>query len=235
MSKKALLVALGEVYGRSGSQYEKLAFPERNVLHFGNFLKGLGWEIELLLNENASARNILETIDQLSVQSGTKEMLIYLSGHTDKFGGADEVDGSDEYFISYDNTLAGSLTDYLDDNRLTNAINQSLSFDNCSAFTCFFETCYSDGLIDYAQLMKKDQVGIFASSSENIQTFFSRGENGNSFYNRALRKAFEINPSQTYEELGVRLSNLVAVLARGRRFFRPTISIGDQLLNHKLL
>ncbi len=234
MGKRALLVALGSIYANSKDKYEVLYFPEGNILHFGNLLQPLDWQIEILLNDQATSSNILKSINDISRNNEEGEMLLYLSGHTDKFKTTHETDFMDECFISYDNFLSGEVSNFLIDNLLTSAINEATEVHKCQGFTCIFETCYSAGLIDFDSLLNPEKVAVFASSSENLKTFFTRGSNGNSYFNRALRKVLVNIHDLTYQDLGVRLESLIRILGGQNHVFHPHVRIGNSLLNHKL-
>jgi hypothetical protein len=121
-----------------------------DAAEMNKILTKLGYEVKLLLESDATRRNIMASLLDLRnwthVEDGNVEIVVHYSGHgsqTVDLSG-DETDGLDEVLIPYDFQLAGTISD----DWLWNTLHMAHRF---SKWFFVIDACHSCTVLDMIQ------------------------------------------------------------------------------------
>lgn len=140
VDKWAVVIGIADYQGIGND----LLYPDDDAIDMYNYLVSKGYpedNIKLLLDQKASARNILKAIDWMNSREKqtTSECVFFYSGHGSYYDGYDDGDTEyrDEAIVSTDLYLIldGQLRD-----RFASFTSQKIAF--------IFDTCYSGGMND---------------------------------------------------------------------------------------
>jgi len=127
--------------GRPG-QLENLLYADEDAKAFENILRKLGWNpnhIKLLINEEATRRNIVIALDSWLTKAGPNDLVVlFWSGH----GFADPEDPEKVYFACYDTNINIPATGYRMD-----FVRRSLEEKKAKHVLVFADTCHAGKLI----------------------------------------------------------------------------------------
>jgi hypothetical protein len=217
MTKRALIVTLGEVYGLEINGYSPVNSLQ-NTTRMSSRLTTRGWDnLDPLNEKNATKLKIQQSIDELKALSKPGDyLLFYYFGHCDKFDlpGSNETNGDDskdEYLINYDSRLFGQIkpfsTDYFfSDNDYFAAMNSFLQQKPGVFLVSIFDCCFSKGMAD-GSLRSQPNHTVMCSSAEIVSSWADR--NDGSFFNKALCNAAPFNQTMTglFSDINADLKN----------------------------
>lgn len=123
------------------------------LIRYCNFLPD---NIYLITGTQSTKSNIINSIQQVKNRISSDDLLVfYFSGHgftgPGDFIPIDELDGKDEFIVTYDSSST-SYEYYIRDDELQ----QLLDSVNSRTTLCIFDSCYSGGMIKSINMMEND-------------------------------------------------------------------------------
>ncbi|OPY86383.1 MAG: Caspase domain protein [Smithella sp. PtaU1.Bin162] len=140
-SSWAVVIGISK-YKYSGSQLPNLVFADDDAKIFARALGSLGWSdshIKLLLNEDATQRNIMIALESWLTKAGPNDQIIlFWAGH----GYPDPEDPEKVYFACYDTDVSTPATGYRMD-----YVRRALEERKAKNVILFADTCHAGKLI----------------------------------------------------------------------------------------
>jgi uncharacterized caspase-like protein len=138
----AIIIGISK-YKYSGTEgFKDLIFADDDAKAFGRVLINLGWSedhIKLLLNEEATQRNIMIALESWLTKAGTNDQIVlFWAGH----GFADPEDPEKVYFACYDTDGSIPATGYRMDR-----VRAALEEREARNIVLFADTCHAGKLI----------------------------------------------------------------------------------------
>lgn len=141
-SQYAVIIGISEYQYADGKNLSNLAFADNDARDFSNELNRLGWsrsQIRLLINEQATLRNIRIAMDSWLTKTGPDDLIVlYWSGH----GYPDPEDPTKVYFACYDTDISIPATGYRMDH-----VRSSLEEKKARNVLVLADTCHAGKLI----------------------------------------------------------------------------------------
>jgi hypothetical protein len=163
-NKRALLVGINNYSGNN-----KLNGCKNDVLNVKTKLLTLGYNnnnIKTVLDEEATAKNILDSLTNLLTNSASGDLLLFqYSGH----GSYERDNNSDELNTNSDQDIVGVDLKFISDDILKNTIINNLK-PNVTLFA-MFDSCYSGSVLDLRyQYMDTLNNGSYVENMKELET-----------------------------------------------------------------